>query len=497
VTIVHRVLPPDPVVDLAAYVEHQRGGLGLDRARQLSPDDVIAEITASGLRGRGGAGFPTGTKWRTVRDNRSRDVAATVVVNAAEGEPGTFKDRAILLTNPFAVLEGALIAAHAVDAARVVVGSKAEFADVNRRLRAAIDEIAAAGWLGSLTVDVVEGPPEYLYGEETALLEVADGRLPFPRVNPPYRRGYTEVVATDDDVDSGSGLSATVEMAGPTSATVAPPALVNNVETLANVAKIIDRGAEWFRTEGTKRSPGTVVVTISGATKRAGVGEVLLGSRLSDAIADIGGGLAAGARVKAVLSGVSNPVLPGDRLGTFVTHDDLATAGSGLGSAGFIVVDEETSMVAVAAGVARFLAVESCGQCARCKDDGLALADALDRLRGTAAAPDDLATVNDRLSTIAEGARCSLAGQQQAVVGSIVELFADEFDRRVKESGPEIDAYPIAELTSVEGGLAQIDEHQARKQPDWSYDEIGSSQWPADRFADHRALMGRDHQRLK
>jgi NADH:ubiquinone oxidoreductase subunit F (NADH-binding) len=497
VTIVHRVLSPEPVADLAAYVEHHRGRIGLERAQQMEPDDVIAEIAASGLRGRGGAGFPTGTKWRTVRDNRSSEVAASVVVNAAEGEPGTFKDRSILLNNPFGVLEGALIAAHAVGADEILVGTKAEFTTVVSRVRQAIAEMTAAGWLGDVTIEVVEGPAEYLYGEETALLEVADGRLPFPRVNPPYRRGYTEVVATDADVDSESGLAAHVEMAGPTGATLAPPALVNNVETLANVAKIIDRGADWFRTEGTPRSPGTVVVTITGATKKDGVGEIMLGASLSEAIADIGGGVAEGARIKAVLSGVSNRVLTGDQLDVPLTHDDLSAAGSGLGSAGFVLIDEGTSMVAVAAGVARFLAVESCGQCARCKDDGLALSDALERIRDGQSAHNDLGIVKDRLTTIGQGARCSLAGQQQAVVGSIVELFAGEFEQRAKANGPPVDAFPVAELQSIDGDVARIDERQARKQPDWSYDAVGSSQWPADRFADHRELMDRLHQRLK
>jgi NADH:ubiquinone oxidoreductase subunit F (NADH-binding) len=496
-TVVHRVLSPEPVDDLADYVEHHRGGVGLERARHMAPDDVIAEIAASGLRGRGGAGFPTGTKWRTVRDNHSTEVESAVVVNAAEGEPGTFKDRTILLNNPFAVLEGALIAAHAVGADEILVGTKAEFTEVIGRIRQAIDEITAAGWPGDVAIEIVEGPDEYLYGEETALLEVADGRLPFPRVNPPYRRGYTEVVESSADVDSESGLAAHVEMAGPTAATVAPPALVNNVETLANVAKIIDRGADWFRTEGTPKSPGTVVVTVTGASKRAGVGEMMLGSPLADAIADIGGGLAEGAQIKAVLSGVSNRVLCGDQLDVPLTHDDLAAAGSGLGSAGFILIDEGTSMVAVAAGVARFLAVESCGQCARCKEDGLALSAALERLRDGTSAPDDVGIVNDRLSTIAQGARCTLAAQQQAVVGSIVELFAGEFEDRANSNGTAVDPFPVAELQSLDGDVAHIDERQVTKQPDWSYDAVGSSQWPADRFADHRDLSGRSHQRLK
>ena len=183
---------------------------------------MIAEVEASGLRGRGGAGFPTGTKWRTVAAYGSSVLATTVVVNAAEGEPGTFKDRAILRANPYAVLEGALIAAHAVGANEIVFATKARFVEELRRVRSAVDELTNAGWTKDVTISIVEGPAEYLYGEETALLEVIDGRPPFPRIAPPYRRGVVEVL-TDDDVGSESGLAADVEMATADDETLAPP----------------------------------------------------------------------------------------------------------------------------------------------------------------------------------------------------------------------------------------------------------------------------------
>ena len=179
--------------------------------------------------------------------------------------------------NPYAVLEGALIAARAVGAASVIVATKARFTTEIARLRAAIDEIAQAGWCDEVKVTIVEGPSEYLYGEETALLEVLDGRPPFPRIAPPYRRGVDEVVATDEDVESGSGLSADVEMAGPDHETLAPPTLANNVETLANVPGIIAKGQAWFRSVGTPESPGTIVATITGAVQHDAVGEVALG----------------------------------------------------------------------------------------------------------------------------------------------------------------------------------------------------------------------------
>ncbi len=254
------------------------GGAGLAAARAVEPDVVIAEVEASGLRGRGGAGFPTGTKWRTVAAYGSSVLATTVVVNAAEGEPGTFKDRAILRANPYAVLEGALIAAHAVGANEIVFATKARFVEELRRVRSAVDELTSAGWTKDVAISIVEGPSEYLYGEETALLEVIDGRPPFPRIAPPYRRGVVEVL-TDDDVDSESGLAADVEMATADDETLAPPVLANNVETLANVPAIIENGAGWFRSVGTPESPGTIVVTLTGDVLRPGVGEVAMGSR--------------------------------------------------------------------------------------------------------------------------------------------------------------------------------------------------------------------------
>src|SRR4051794_6789705 len=166
----------------------------------MAPDDVIEVVDASGLRGRGGAGFPTGRKWRTVRENLSSTWPATVVVNGAEGEPGTFKDRTILRCNPYHVLEGALIAAHVVGAARVVVALKRAFSTEVARMRAAIGELTTAGWAGPIQLVVFEGPDAYLYGEETALLESLNGRMPFPRIAPPYRRGVLEVVETASDV---------------------------------------------------------------------------------------------------------------------------------------------------------------------------------------------------------------------------------------------------------------------------------------------------------
>jgi NADH:ubiquinone oxidoreductase subunit F (NADH-binding) len=483
-TTVHRVLAPEPVVDLA---DHQRrhGGEGLDAARVVEPDVIIAEVLAAGLRGRGGAGFPTGVKWRTVRDNRSATMRSTVVVNGAEGEPGTLKDRTILRNNPYAVIEGALIAARAVGADQVIFGLKASFGAESSRLRRAIGEVRDAGWADGVELVVFEGPDEYLYGEETALLETIDGRYPFPRVAPPFRRGVREVVESADDVESGSNLPADVEMAGPEAGAVAPPTLVDNVETLANVPRIIARGADWFRTEGTDESPGTIVCTVTGSTVRAGVGEVIMGTPLREVIELIGGGPRPGRRIKAVLPGVANGLIPEDLLDTPVSYEGLAGIGSGLGSGGFLVFDDEDDLTAVVAGVSRFLAVESCGQCTPCKRDGLALSDRLARLSRSQADAHELDEIRELVATVADEARCSLATQHQVVVRSLLERFPDELARHDRGSDPA-EPMEIAELIDIVDGEATIDERHRDKQPDWTYDEVDSGQSPADRLGEHR-----------
>jgi NADH:ubiquinone oxidoreductase subunit F (NADH-binding) len=484
--LVHRVLPPDPLASLDDYLV-ALGGRGLEAARALTPEAIIAEVEAAGLRGRGGAGFPTGRKWRAIVENRSASQAPTVVVNGAEGEPGTFKDRTLLRLDPYRVIEGALIAALAVGADEIVIALKATFTTEVDRVRAALAEIVAAGWTEGVEVSVFEGPSEYLYGEETALLEALDGRQPFPRIAPPYRRGVDEVVETSADLASGSGLPAHVELAGSSVDTVAPPTLVNNVETLANVPGIVGRGAAWFRTEGTDKSPGTIVCTVTGSTQRHGVGEVLMGTPLREVIELIGGGPRRGRRIKAVMSGVANALLTEAELDTPVSYEALADIGSGLGSAGFIVFDDTVDLVAVAAGVSRFLAVESCGQCTPCKEDGLALASDLDRVCRSEHAADLLADVQSRVGTVADEARCYLATQHQVVVGSVLERFPVEMRSHLDGTRRPVAPLLVSELLDIRDGEAVWDERHLDKQPDWTYDDEWSGSTPVELSTDHRA----------
>ena len=470
-----RVLPVAPFSALADY-EAAGGGSGLDVARKLGDEAVVEHVLASGLRGRGGAGFPTGRKWAAVRAYESPAIEATVVVNAAEGEPGSFKDRVILRRNPYAVLEGAIIAAETVDAERIVVAMKNSFgreADVVERV---IREMRAAGWFDSIDVVCFRGPREYLYGEETGLLEAIDGRPPFPRIAPPYRHGVEEV-SEDTSLNP-----ARVVLADTGGATVAPPTLVNNVETLANVPGIIANGPDWFREYGTTDSPGTIVCTVSGSTRRAGVAEVPMGTALGALIDAVGGGARDGRRLTAAVSGVANPVVTVDQFDVALTYEAMQAIGSGLGAAGFIVFDDATDMVAVAHGVARFLSVESCGQCTPCKQDGLALAQHLDRIRRSDAREEDLRAVDDRLRTVADSARCYLATQQQRVVGSIVERFRGDLHAHVTGARPGADRYFVAAIAEIADDAAEIDEHQRDKQPDWTFEPLDSGKAPVERL---------------
>ena len=473
-TLVHRVDFPQPISTLADYVRH-RGGRGLEAASSMTPDDIIAVVLASGLRGRGGAGFPTGRKWRTVADMHSDEEATCVIVNAAEGEPGTFKDRHLLRTDPYHVIEGALIAARAVQGSEIIFALKKVNTIEHEILEGAIAEVIDAGWANGLSIRVATGPDEYLFGEESALLEVIDGRNPFPRIAPPYRRGVSEET-------SSSGLSARVKMAGPGGGA---PALANNVETFANVAHIVARGAEWFRTSGTSQSTGTFVCTITGSTTREGVGEIRCGTPLTDVIAAIGGGMPEGRTIKAVLCGVSNRVITPELLDSNVDYETMQPLQVGPGSGGFIVFDDTIDMVAVAAGVARFLAIESCGQCSPCKLDGLELATKLTALCHNQASARDLERIMGRLDTITTGARCSLASQQTITVGSILQAFPADVAAHLDGTAVPVEPFLIAELRDVANGVASWDDRHASKQPDWSYDATWSGKTPADLYTEH------------
>ena len=255
--------------------------------------------------------------------------------------------------------------------------------------------------------------------------------------------------------------------------------LANNVETLANVPGIVINGADWFRTLGTTDSPGTVVCTVSGDIRRAGVAEFPMGTPIGEIIEEIGGGARDDRQIVAAISGVANAILPVELFDTPACYDAMREAGSGLGAAGFIVFDDTTDIVAVAEGVSRFLAVESCGQCEPCKRDGLAVADALDDLRRSEHDGDVTGSLRDWLGTITDGARCYLATQHQVVATSILDAYPESVAGHVDRSVPPAERVLIAPIVDIEDGQVVLDTSQSDKQPDWSYEAEDSGRWPA------------------
>ena len=255
--------------------------------------------------------------------------------------------------------------------------------------------------------------------------------------------------------------------------------LANNVETLANVPGIVINGADWFRTLGTSASPGTVVCTVSGDTRRAGVAEVPMGTPIGEIIEEIGGGARDDRQIVAAISGVANAILPAELFDTPACYDAMTAAGSGLGAAGFIVFDDAADIIAVAEGVSRFLAVESCGQCEPCKRDGLAVAAALDDLRRSETDGDVTSSLRDWLGTITDGARCYLATQHQVVATSILDRYPESVAGHVDGSVAAADRVLIAPIVDIEDGQVILDTSQADKQPDWSYEAEDSGRWPA------------------
>ena len=445
----HWLLPDSPYRSYDAYLDAV-GSRAVEVARGRPAAQLLEEIKKSGLRGRGGAGFPTGTKWATLANHpcRIRDA----VVNAAEGEPGTFKDRWLLRYNPYAVLEGLLIAAHVIGARGLYVGVKASSTTEIARLTKAIGELAAAGVLAGSEIRVVPGPEEYLFGEEKALLEVIEGNEPLPREPhyPPYEKGLFATPFSPN------------------------PALVNNAETFAHIPSIVARGGESFRRLGTANTSGTCLYTISGDVLRPGVYEREAGVTLRELVHDAAGGPREGRQVKAILSGVAAPVITPSRLDTPADFASMEMAGSALGSAGFIVFDDSRSMPRLAQAVARFLYVESCNQCTACKHGLRTASEALDGIFGapTSRADDYLRALYGARSA-PQANRCYLPVEGAALIPSLLETFEQEFGTPHGHLASSSEPILIAQICDfdAERGVFLVDQRQARKQPDWSYAE--------------------------
>jgi len=456
------LLNGDPVRSLDEH-RSRGGGRAFAAATQVEPEALVALVTDSGLRGRGGGGFPTGRKWAGIR--AAGPGRRYAVCNAAEGEPGTFKDRALIRHDPYRVLEGLAISGYAVGADAAYIATKASYAQEAELLATAIEEVQAAGLFADLRITLVLGPDEYLFGEEKALLEVIEGNDPLPRLLPPYEHGLfaTDIQTGWQAVDAPSGVGQSRGRGEPN------PTLVNNAETLAHVPRIVLEGADRFRAVGTPESPGTTIATVVGDVQRAYVGEVELGTPFSELI-DRAGGPHPGRRLVAAFSGVANGVLPASRFDAPVSYEGLAAAGSGLGSAGFVVYDDTACIVEVARTLSRFLYVESCGQCRSCKFGSGEITRHLDTIMEGTGTEADIEVIGARLLTVTDQTRCFLAAEEQAMVSSILREFPEEFALHLEGrcSVPErrID---VPKLVDVADGVATYDLRQALKQPDWTY----------------------------
>ncbi len=440
----HHLLPESSFESYRSYREAVGGGAV---PGSLSPGHIVEELLRSGLRGRGGAGFPTGIKWRSLQNHPCP--TRYIVCNAAEGEPGTFKDRFLLRKNPYAAIEGLLIAAYALDAKAGFVAIKASFAKEIQRLLQALAEMKEI--VGSFPITIVEGPEEYLFGEEKAMLNVIEGEGPLPREadEPPYEHGLFATPGSPN------------------------PALAGNVETFAHVPSIVRLGGDSFRQLGTADTPGTILFTLSGDLARPGVYELPAGIPLDTLFHEVGGGPRPGRKLRAAISGVSSGVIPAERWKTPADFGSLAHIGAGLGSAGFVVFDDAASMPRVAQAAARFLYVESCNQCSACKSELRIASRSLDAMFDPARAHRDLlerAVVSARRAP--QGNRCYLPAEAAALLPSLVRTFRPEFEARLSTKDATDKEYVIPKIADFDEATRTFtyDALQPYKQPTWTYE---------------------------
>jgi len=380
---------------------------------EISPREVIDEVTKSGLRGRGGAGYPTGLKWSTV--SKSVGTQKYVICNADEGDPGAFMDRSVLESDPHRVLEGMLIAGYAVGASEAYIYVRAEYPLAIKRLRNAIRQAERVGLLGSnicgtrfsFRIDLRLGAGAFVCGEETALIASVEGKRGTPRPRPPY--------------PAMEGL-------------FGQPTLINNVETFANIAPIIRNGGEWYAGIGTEKSKGTKVFALAGRVENTGLVEVPMGISLREMVFEIGGGIPEGRKFKAVQTGgPSGGCLPSECLDMPVDYESLARAGSIMGSGGMIVMDESSCMVDVAKFFMDFCMTESCGKCIPCRVGTYQMHRILTAIGNMTATPQDLTMLEELCDLLKHTSLCGLGQSAPNPVVSTLRSFADEYRAHIEE----------------------------------------------------------------
>ncbi len=396
--------------------EREGGYGGLKKALDLKPHEVIDEVKGSGLRGRGGACFPTGLKWTFMP--KETEKPKYLCINADEGEPGTFKDRAILEFNPHSLVEGTLISSFALGVRTAYVYIRGEYVKWTRILEKAIDEAYEKGYAGknicgseySIDVFIHRGAGAYICGEESSLMNSLEGERGYPRVKPPFPAQY--------------GLWGC-------------PTTVNNVETIANIPTIIMKGAEWYSRIGYEKHPGTLLFGVSGHVNKPGVYELPTGVLLTDLIYTYAGGVRGDKKIKAVIpGGSSTPFLRGDSLeGIRMDADSLKAAGSAIGTGGVIVMDEDTDLVDVLERISRFYHHESCGQCTPCREGTGWMEKIISRINRGEGIMADLDTLLDVANNIEGNTICALGDAAAWPVQSALRRFRDEFEAKIKNTG--------------------------------------------------------------
>lgn len=399
---------------LSAY-EKNGGYQSVEKLFATKPDDVIEEVKKSGLRGRGGAGFPTGMKWGFIP--KGNDKPKYLCVNADESEPGTFKDRYILELDPHLLIEGIIVTCYAIGSHCAYIYIRGEFDLAYRRIQAAVDEAYVKGYLGKnifgkgyeLDVTVHRGAGAYICGEETALLESLEGKRGHPRIKPPF----PAIVGLFNC-----------------------PTVINNVETIAAVPFIINKGSQAYRQWGTEKSPGTKLFSVSGHVKKPGCYEVPLGYPLKDFLEKECGGIGGTRRLKAVIPGGSSvPVLTAEEaMDTNLDYESIAAKGSMLGSGGVIVLDDSVDMVWALKNLARFYAHESCGQCTPCREGTGWISKILNRAYADGAGPEDVALLEEISRNMMGRTICVLADALAMPVLSYIKKFPQDFAPYFKKS---------------------------------------------------------------
>jgi NADH:ubiquinone oxidoreductase subunit F (NADH-binding)/(2Fe-2S) ferredoxin/NAD-dependent dihydropyrimidine dehydrogenase PreA subunit len=404
------LIDPESIDDYIA----RDGYLGATKALlEMTPEGIVAEMKTSGLRGRGGAGFPTGVKWDFA--SKSPGNVKYVLCNADEGDPGAFMDRSILEADPHAVVEGMVIAARAINATKGYVYARTEYPLAIKRLQIAINSAKERGLLGKdilgsgfdFDIEIYQGAGAFVCGEETALMRSIEGRRGMPRPRPPFpaHKGLWE-----------------------------KPTVLNNVETLANVPQIMINGGAWYASVGTASSKGTKVFAVSGDVNNIGLVEVPMGYPLRKLIFDIGGGIPKKRKFKAVqLGGPSGGCVPEQHLDTPVDYEEIAKIGAIMGSGGVIVMDDNTCMVDMARFFMDFIQEESCGKCTPCREGTRRLLQILEKICQGHGEPGDLDTLEELSGVIRETALCGLGQTGPNPVLSALRYFRDEFEAHIYE----------------------------------------------------------------